>query len=198
MFAGKLSLTALKGGVLLWVPVFAGLAGVGTWAVIRVASSSPTAITAAAPNSTGTATSSGSASSGNNGNGNGNGNVKEDKVTFTLTGAVVPEPGLKLGTPTTLPVTVTNPSSNKNKEVLTVTSITVTATAAAAGCDTTNLSIGSYNATAPGATPYVLTVGQSKVIPIPITLIDKPNDDQTPCRGKTFPLHVEGTAGVTK
>lgn len=82
--------------------------------------------------------------------------------------------------------------------MLTVTSITVTASAAGPGCDASNLVVGSYDANAAGATPYVLAVGASKVIPIPILLVDKFNVDQTPCRGKTFPLHVEGVAVVTK
>jgi hypothetical protein len=190
-----LHLVALKGAWVAAGLVITLVSGVGTWAFMQTDDSKAT-ITASAPSSTGTTSSNGGGNvSGTSDNGNGP-TGKDAKVTFTVSGAVVPAPGLKLGAPNTLPVTVTNPSTNKNKEVLTVTSITVTS--AGPGCDATNLTVGSYDASAPGATPYVLTVGTSKVIPIPILLVDKLNADQTPCLGKTFPLTVNGLAGVTK
>jgi hypothetical protein len=132
---------------------------------------------------------------GNNGNGVGNGGG--DKLSFTMAASVS---GLAPGAPKTLPVQVTNPSGNNG--TLTVNSLTVSAGDAVVGgsvvCAGSNMTVTSYNSSAPSATQYVIPKGGSAVVPLTITFQDLADVDQTLCRGKTLPLTLNGTATVTR
>jgi hypothetical protein len=134
-------------------------------------------------------------SSGNNGSGLGNGGGT--KLAFTMTASVS---GLVLGRPTVLPVVITNPSSNNG--TLTVNSMSAVAedlvSNGSVTCAGSNLVVTSYDSTQPGATSYAIPSGKSATVNLPIVFQDLTTVDQTPCKGKTFTLDLNGAATVTR
>jgi hypothetical protein len=135
-------------------------------------------------------------SPGGGGAGTGTGTSAGDQLNFTFSAKVT---GLKPGSPQILPVVVTNPSTNIG--TLTVNTIVVRPGNAVNGttvtCAGSNLAIGQYDSTAPGATSYVISAGASKTVSLSVLFKDLLDVDQTSCQGKVIPLIIEGTATVT-
>jgi hypothetical protein len=107
---------------------------------------------------------------------------------FTMSGGVG---GLLPGRWTTLPVLVTNPNSQPIK----VLTISATAKDASPACPAAaNLSVLRYDATAAGATSYLVPGRGSLLLPLPIQLINVPNRNQNACKGVSFGLSFVGSA----
>jgi hypothetical protein len=56
-----------------------------------------------------------------------------------------------------------------------------------------NLVIGSYQATKPGARPYVVPAHAHITVPLAVMMLDAPTSDD-PCAGATFPFTFTGSA----
>jgi hypothetical protein len=108
---------------------------------------------------------------------------------FTMSGSVT---GLKLGSASHIPVLVANP----NKQALTIQTVTVAVADASPTCAAANLTVGSYNASTPGALVYNVPGNGTVTIPIRVELLNG-SANQDACKGKTFPLSFDGTAVQT-
>lgn len=118
------------------------------------------------------------------GKGPGNGAAQ---APFTMTGSIS---NLKPGQRAFLQVHVTNP----NQQAIRVKTLATTVIDASPACTANNLSVGVYDASAPGSLTYVVPGKGSSVVIVPIEFVDVPGANQDACKGRTFPLSFDGTA----
>ena len=117
-------------------------------------------------------------------------NDPADPTTVQLSGSTS---GLVPGrTGHVLPVVVGNPTSNPAGTVLTVTSVRAQARGPAGSCPPEDLVV------TPSRARVVVERGRSVVVPLPVLLVDRPDRDQSDCRGEVFPLRLTAVAEVSR
>ena len=132
----------------------------------------------------GSGSTNGSAVNPNGNNGNGNSNPGHP-ITVTGTSPT----GLGPGVTKTITVTVTNP----NNQDIRVTAVTIGVGNASKLCPAAgNISVTSYSSTAPGAATYIAPKNSRVQIPLSITMLDTPVN-QDSCKSVSFPLTFTAT-----
>lgn len=105
---------------------------------------------------------------------------------FTMSGSVT---GLKPGSASHIPVLISNP----NKQPVTILRVTATVANASANCPAANLTVGSYDSSAPAALNYTVPGNGTVTLPLRVELVSS-SGNQDGCKGKTFPIAFDGTA----
>ncbi len=114
------------------------------------------------------------------------GNGQGAQQPFKMSGSVS---NLKPGARTYLPVRIDNP----NRQPLSIQRVTVNVANASPTCTADNLSVGSFDAAAPGALTYTVPANSTVTVPIRVELVDRAGN-QDACKNQTFPLSFDGSA----
>lgn len=172
--------------IVLLLLFFVGVAGAVTYAV---APSGEKARPAATGGQTGTGTVVGGNPQSPSPQPGGPGNPQGPNGVFYISGQVT---GLMPGAPSTLPLTIENPNP---WPIQVLTLDTGVSAPAGSPCPASTLTVGTYTYTngAKISAPARGTV----VVDVPVELADSTTQDQTGCRGSSFPLTFTGTAVKT-